>query len=74
MPIRLAGNLYQLGDTFGDLQGGLSTVATRMPVLAPLPDGRYSITLALPAGADIRYKYTLGDGFWNAEHSYGRCI
>jgi hypothetical protein len=69
VPVRLAGNLYQLGDTFGDLQGGLSTVATRMPVLAPAPDGRYTITLALPAGADIRYKYTLGDGFWNAEHS-----
>jgi hypothetical protein len=69
MPIRLAGNLYQLGDTFGNLQGGLSTIATRMPVLAPLPDGRYSITLALPVGADIRYKYTLGDGFWNAEHT-----
>ena len=69
VPIRLAGDLYQLGDTFGDLQGGLSTVATRMPVLAPLADGRYTITLALPAGADIHYKYTLGDGFWNAEHS-----
>ena len=69
IPIRLAGNLYQLGDTFGDLEGGLSMIATRMPVLAPLPDGRYTITLALPAGADIRYKYTLGDGFWNAEHT-----
>ncbi len=69
VPIRLAGDLYQLGNTFGDLQGGLSTVATRMPVLAPLADGRYGITLALPAGADIHYKYTLGDGFWNAEHT-----
>jgi hypothetical protein len=69
VPIRLAGDLYQLGNTFGDLQGGLSTVATRMPVLAPLADGRYSITLTLPAGAFIRYKYTLGDGFWNAEHT-----
>ncbi len=69
VPIRLAGNLYQLGDTFGDLQGGMSSVATRMPMLAPTPDGRYTITLALPAGADIRYKYTLGDGFWNAEHT-----
>ena len=69
VPIRLAGNLTQLGDTFGDLQGGLSTVAARMPVLAPQPDGRYSLTLALPAGMDIHYKYTLGDGFWNAEHS-----
>ena len=69
VPVHLAGNLYQLGDTFGDLQGGMSTVATRMPLLSPLPDGRYTITLMLPAGADIRYKYTLGDGFWNAEHT-----
>ena len=68
-PIRLAGNLYQLGNTFGDLQGGLSTVTTRMPLLSPLPDGRSTLSLMLPAGADIRYKYTLGDGFWNAEHS-----
>ncbi|MEZ0394804.1 MAG: carboxypeptidase regulatory-like domain-containing protein [Anaerolineales bacterium] len=67
-PVRLAGNLLQLGNTFGDLRGGMNTVASRMPVLSPLPDGRYTITLALPAGADIRYKYTLGDGFWNAEH------
>ncbi len=68
-PIRLAGNLYQLGNTFGDLQGGLSTVATRMPTLALSQDGRSTLSVMLPAGADIRYKYTLGDGFWNAEHS-----
>ena len=68
LPVRMAGNLYQLGDTFGDLQGGMSTLAARMPQLSPLPDGRYTISLSLPAGADIRYKYTLGDGFWNAEH------
>jgi hypothetical protein len=68
-PIRLAGNLYQLGNTFGDLQGGLSTVASRMPELSQGPDGKYSLSLMLPVGADIRYKYTLGDGFWNAEHN-----
>ncbi len=68
-PIRLAGNLYQLGNTFGDLQGGLSTVTTRMPLLSPLQDGRSTLSLMLPAGADILYKYTLGDGFWNAEHA-----
>jgi len=67
-PIRLAGNLYQLGNTFGDLQGGLSTVATRMPILSPMLDGRSTLSLMLPVGADICYKYTLGDGFWNAEH------
>jgi hypothetical protein len=69
LPVRLAGNLIQLGDSFGDLQGGLSSVATRMPLLSQLPDGRYTITMNLPVGADIRYKYTLGDGLWNAEHA-----
>ncbi len=68
-PVRLAGNLLQLGNTFADLNGGISTVATRMPTLSPLGDGRQGITLNLPVGADIRYKYTLGDGFWNAEHA-----
>ena len=67
VPLRLAGNLLQLGNTFADLQGGLSTVADRMPVLSPLPDGRYSVSLFLPIGAHVEYKYTLGDGFWNSE-------
>lgn len=67
-PVRLAGNLLQLGNTFGDLNGGISTIASRMPTLTVQPDGRYMLTLRLPVGADIRYKYTLGDGFWNAEH------
>jgi len=71
VPIRLAGNLLQLGNTFSDLRGGLSTVADRMPVLTPLPDGRYSVSLFLPAGADVQYKYTMGDGFWNAEFTSG---
>lgn len=68
-PVRLAGNLLQLGNSYADLSGGLSGVAARMPTLAQTSDGRYSLTLQLPAGADIRYKYTLGDGFWNAEHN-----
>jgi hypothetical protein len=70
-PIRLAGNLYQLGNSFGDLEGGISSVAVDMPVLTPMLDGRFTLSLMLPAGADIRYKYTLGDGFWNAEHQTG---
>jgi len=67
-PVRLGGNLFQLGNTFADLRGGISAVADRMPIMTALPDGRYTITLRLPTGADVRYKYTLGDGFWNAEH------
>ncbi len=70
-PIRLAGNLLQLGNTFADLDGGISGVSSRMPTLTPVPtsENQYSLTMLLPVGADIRYKYTLGgDGFWNAEH------
>ncbi|MEX1071147.1 MAG: hypothetical protein WEC37_00835 [Anaerolineales bacterium] len=53
VPIYVAGNIGQLAGK---------------PALAALPDGRYGVTLQLPTGVDIRYKYTLGDGFWNAEH------
>ncbi len=30
-------------------------------------EGQYTFSAELPAGVDIRYKYSLGDGFWNAE-------
>jgi hypothetical protein len=69
VPIRLAGNLYQLGNTFADLSGGISTLASRMPDLSALPDGSYGVILSLPKGADIQYKYSLGDGFWNTERA-----
>lgn len=68
VPVRIAGNILQLGNTFADLQGGVSTSTDRMPILGLQPDGKYAITLSLPVGTHIQYKYTLGDGFWNAEH------
>ena len=70
-PIRIAGNLLQFGNTFSDQRGGLSTVADRMPLLTQMPDGRYSVSMFLPTGADIQYKYTMGDGFWNSEFTSG---
>lgn len=69
VPIRFIGNILSLGNTFADLRGGTSIIASRAPLMFALPDGRYSITLKLTAGQDLRYKYTLGDGFWNAERS-----
>ena len=66
--LRLAGNLYQLGNTFGNLSGGMNTIPNRMPRLTSIGLNQYGVILSLPAGAEIRYKYTLGDGFWNAEH------
>ncbi len=74
-PVRLAGNLYTLGNTFADLGGGLSTLANRMPVLKQTGSRQYTLTLQLPVGADVRYTFTLGDGYWNAEHdSAGRFV
>jgi len=69
IPVRLAGNTYTLGNTFADLALGASALPANMPVMKPLPDGRYTLTVSLPVGADVRYKYTLGDGFWNAERN-----
>lgn len=68
-PLRMSGNLYQLGNTFADLAGGVNSVASRMPELTFVSENRYTLTLSLPSGADIRYKYTLGDGFWNSEQT-----
>jgi hypothetical protein len=68
VPVRIAGNILQLGNTFSDLQGGVNTNTDRMPVLSLQSDGRYSVTIGLPVGTQIGYKYTLGDGYWNAEH------
>jgi hypothetical protein len=67
VPIRLAGNLYQFGNTYSDLAGGINSLVSRMPILNQRQDGRYSLTIQLPEGVDFRYKYTLGDGLWNAE-------
>jgi len=68
-PLRIAGNLVELGNTFADLQGGMSAISELMPVMAFQADGRYNATVTLPVGAYVQYKYTLGDGFWNAEHA-----
>lgn len=67
IPIRMVGNLLSLGNTYADLSGGVSVIASRAPLLSIRDDGSYSIALKLPAGFDLRYKYTLGDGFWNGE-------
>jgi hypothetical protein len=69
LPVRMIGNLYALGNTFADLEGGTSVVAARAPIITLVSDGFYTTSLRLPVGFDLRYKYTLGDGFWNAEHA-----
>jgi len=67
LPIRLVGNIYPLGNTYANLRGGMNVLASRAPLLKLREDGKYEIKLRLPVGLDLRYKYTIGDGFWNAE-------
>lgn len=69
LPVRIISNLEGMGNTFADIGNGFSGVASCAPLMVYQPDGSYSITLALPAGLDFRYKYSLGDGVWNSEHT-----
>jgi hypothetical protein len=66
-PIRVAGNLLQFGDVFSELPGGLDTTSSRMPTLVPVDATHYLLLAQLYSGSYVRYKYTLGDGLWNAE-------
>ncbi len=66
--VRLLGNIYSLGNSFAELNGGASVIASKSPILNKRSDGKLEISLQLPAGTDLRYKYSLGNGFINAEH------
>ena len=67
--IRLMGNLYSMGNTFTTQPNGSGIIASRSPVLLRKKgDTSYYLSLNLPAGYDIRYKYSFGDHLINAEH------
>lgn len=67
--LRLFGDLSQLGNSFADLKGNLSNSSLLSQDMALQTDGSYRLTLSMPVGAFINYKYSLGDGFWNSEHA-----
>ena len=67
LPLRLATNLYSLGYPDADLPSGSNTISANMPVFTKTSQNEYSLTLSLPVGAELRYKFTFGDGFWNSE-------
>ncbi|MBM3121300.1 MAG: hypothetical protein FJZ97_03830 [Chloroflexi bacterium] len=66
-PVRVAGNVASLGAAFADLAGGVSASAGRMPMMVRVDATHALLLTQLYAGTDLRYKYTLGDGLWNAE-------
>ncbi len=65
--VLLAGNISQLGNRFIDLLGNVRTSTLHMPSLVKIDPTHYLTVLTLYSGTDLRYKYTLGDGLWNAE-------
>lgn len=67
--MRFISNLYSLGNTYSEKKGGISVLASQSPLLELQKNGGYSITLDLPEGFDLQYKFSLGDGFINAEHA-----
>ncbi len=67
--VRIVGSLAQFGATFSEQRGEISILAGKSPEMVLLPDGRYRAKVKLPIGVEIRYRYTLGDGLWNAEHT-----
>ncbi len=66
-PVRLAGNLRQFGDVFSEIPGGQDLTSARMPALVPVDATHYLLLAQLYGGTYLQYKYTLGDGLWNAE-------
>jgi len=67
VPVRVAGNVLALGNTFAGLAGGPSGSVGQMPQLVMVDATHYLGVVQLFTGTDLRYRYTLGDGTWNAE-------
>lgn len=69
VPIRLAGNLLGSGAYFGKDYTQSGSYASLMPLLDQVEAESYEINLDLYAGSAFRYRYTLGNGYINAERS-----
>ncbi len=67
IPLRFISNLQDFGNSYADLSSGSSGSAANYPIMQKMSSGSYSLKLKLPVGAYFRYKYSLGDGFWNSE-------
>ncbi|MCX6054462.1 MAG: hypothetical protein NTZ74_06025 [Chloroflexi bacterium] len=67
LPLRFASNLSSLGNPYSDLASGSGLISSTLPILEKISDNMYSIRLNIPIGTYLKYKFTLGDGFWNSE-------
>jgi len=67
LPLRLASNFYSLGFMEDYHGSNPRTLSSNLPIFTKNTNNQYVLSVMLPAGSDIRYKFTLGDGFWNTE-------
>ena len=67
IPVRVVGNIKQLGGYSDVIWDGVGVSAANAPIMSLGEDGKHHLTVSLPVGAEIHYKYTLGDSIWSAE-------
>ncbi|MDF1500486.1 MAG: hypothetical protein P1P76_08455 [Anaerolineales bacterium] len=65
--LRLAGNTAQLGFRFNRSRHDSFQSVSQMPALVRVDPEHFLGVFTLYDGTDLHYKYTLGDGVWNAE-------
>lgn len=65
--LRLAGNLAQLGFRFTNSDHSSHQSIAQMPALVRVDPEHFLGVFTLYSGTNLYYKYTLGDGVWNAE-------
>ncbi|MBN2556148.1 MAG: hypothetical protein JXA97_09460 [Anaerolineales bacterium] len=66
--VRVLGSSQQLGFRFSADGPGELASALAAPTMYMVDETHYILVTTLYAGMDLRYKYTLGNGIWNAEH------
>ncbi len=69
VPIRLNANLLGFGAHYENNFTQTGSIASLMPLLHQEADDAYFIEFELYAGTPFRYRYTIGDGYINAERS-----
>ena len=69
IPVRIVGNIQQLGGYSDVIWDGVGVSAANAPTMTRGTDGKHRLEVQLPVGAEIHYKYTLGDSIWSAEQS-----
>ncbi len=67
LPLRFVSTLQNLGSAYADNLSESPGSAANYPQLQKISSDTYSIKLTLPVGAYIKYRYSLGDAFWNSE-------